>query len=476
MKLFLKTHTYFILISVSILFNFCSEKKEPLDHLIKYVENKKDFSYEIKDSVITDTYKTYHIKMYSGKWLTKQEVNITDWWHWVDVVVPNDVESNKALMFIGGGTRLDNNSFLDSITKEHAVQTKSVIAHISNIPFQPVSFKGSDGKEFYEDDLIAYGWKKFLKNGAKDNDLKWLARFPMTRAVSRAFDVVEKITKHSKIPVSSFFVAGASKRGWTTWTTAAVDSRVIGMAPIVIDMLNVRPSMQNHFKAYGEWSIAIDDYKNHDIMEWMNSKEYEKLLKHVEPYEFIDKFSSIPKFIINGTIDEFFATDSWRFYWDDLKGIKQLQYVPNGNHGLNGDYYMTLKNLMSYYYRVINNIKMPAFDWSIKNDSVYIKIDPKQEYLISKWTSNNPKERDFRIWKVGDSSWIESKVEKNNSGIYVFPKERNDGYTAGLIEVEFYEIEDFPLKLTSGTWIYPDTYPFNEFKPKLPLGTPLISD
>ena len=226
--------------------------------MIKYVENKKDFSYEIKDSVITDTYKTYHIKMYSGKWLTKQEVNITDWWHWVDVVVPNDVESNKALMFIGGGTRLDNNSFLDSITKEHAVQTKSVIAHISNIPFQPVSFKGSDGKEFYEDDLIAYGWKKFLKNGAKDNDLEWLARFPMTRAVSRAFDVVEKITKHSNIPVSSFFVAGASKRGWTTWTTAAVDSRVIGMAPIVIDMLNVRPSMQNHFKAYGEWSIAID--------------------------------------------------------------------------------------------------------------------------------------------------------------------------------------------------------------------------
>ena len=195
MKLFLKTHTYFFLISISILFNFCSEKKEPLDHLIKYVENKKDFSYEIKDSVITDTYKTYHIKMYSGKWLTKQEVNITDWWHWVDVVVPNDVESNKALMFIGGGTRLDNNSFLDSITKEHAVQTKSVIAHISNIPFQPVSFKGSDGKEFYEDDLIAYGWKKFLKNGAKDNDLEWLARFPMTRAVSRAFDVVEKITK-----------------------------------------------------------------------------------------------------------------------------------------------------------------------------------------------------------------------------------------------------------------------------------------
>ena len=45
-----------------------------------------------------------------------------------------------------------------------------------------------------------------------------------------------------------------------------------------------------------------------------------------------------------------------------------------------------------------------------------------------------------------------------------------------IIEVEFNGIEDFPLKLTSGTWIYPDTYPFKEYKPEPPLGTPLLSD
>ena len=154
------------------------------------------------------------------------------------------------------------------------------------------------------------------------------------------------------------------------------------MSPIVIDMLNVRPSMQNHYKAYGEWSIAVEDYENHNIMEWINSKEYDKLLNHVEPYEFIEKFSSIPKFLINGTIDEFFATDSWRFYWNDLKGVKHLQYVPNGNHGLNEDYYMTLKNLISYYYRVINDLKMPTFDWKVDRDSVYVRIDPNQKLSL----------------------------------------------------------------------------------------------
>lgn len=30
------------------------------------------------------------------------------------------------------------------------------------------------------------------------------------------------------------------QRGWTTWTTAAVDKRVIGMVPTVMDLLNIQ--------------------------------------------------------------------------------------------------------------------------------------------------------------------------------------------------------------------------------------------
>ena len=38
--------------------------------------------------------------------------------------------------------------------------------------------------------------------------------------------------------IEKFCVAGASKRGWTTWTTTIVDSRVIGSIPMVMDLLN----------------------------------------------------------------------------------------------------------------------------------------------------------------------------------------------------------------------------------------------
>jgi PhoPQ-activated pathogenicity-related protein len=462
-------NNYLKVILLSFLFICCApnEKEkiysEELQSLISYVQDKSDFNYTIKDTIKSKGASVYRVKMNSGSWLTKELVNEPIWWHWIDIVIPDTLDTSTSLLFIGGGSKFDNDLFLDSLSIQKAIETKSIISHISNIPFQPLKFISSDSIERYEDNLIAYGWNKFLQGGAKKEDAEWLARFPMTRAVVRAMDVIQEITSGSEHAVKKFFISGASKRGWTTWTTAAVDKRVMGIAPLVIDVLNLVPSFDHHYKLYGDWSPAVNDYVEFHIMDWMNTKEFKKLMNYIEPYQFKELFT-MPKLIINGTIDEFFATDSWKFYWEDIPDKKYLQYVPNGNHGLTEGY--RYKNIFSFYDRLIHSRNLPEMEWHIEKDVFHLNLGIDIPYSISLWKINNPNSRDFRIWEVG-RNWKKINIKSNKFGKYEIAAPMSDGYTASLVEVVFYPNSESPITLTTGTHVLPNKYSFSSYKSKI---------
>src|SRR5207249_11816489 len=125
----------------------------------------------------------------------------------------------------------------------------TVCAELLKIPNEPLTYS-YETQERTENGNIAYTWDKFLRTG----DKKWPARLPMTKAAVRAMDTISAFCASDAgghLTVDRFFVAGGSKRGWTTWTTAAVDPRVIAIAPLVIDMLNIEPSFVHHWEAYG---------------------------------------------------------------------------------------------------------------------------------------------------------------------------------------------------------------------------------
>ena len=439
------------------------------NYLKEYVYKKDPaFKYEIIDTFYGDGWKEYYIKMVSGTWLTEKEVNHTEWWHWITIVVPNNVVETEALLMIGGGSNKDQEPRKASeILINTALGTNSVIAEISNIPFQPLNYANDTKDDRYEDDLIAYGWKKFLEQGAKDADVSWLARLPMTRAVVKGMDVIQKVTSDFKITIDKFVVAGASKRGWTTWTTAVVDNRVIAIIPIVIDLLNVMPSFDHHWRCYGEWSPAIDDYVNEGITEWIGSKEYNRLLELVEPYSFIDQLQ-IPKFLINATGDEFFVTDSWKFYWESLIGNKYLQYVPNGNHGLTGTY--NPESLVSFYHAIITNSDIPKFNWYVSNDSIYLNVNTDANYTVKSWEAINENTRDFRVAVIG-KSWKSNKINTtSNDKYYLHVSKPKTGYKAGLLEITIESGTKAPFVFTTGTLVSPNSYQFMPFKPKVPKG------
>ena len=285
---------------------------------------------------------TYILEMTSQAWLTTNEVDRPIWKHWMTIVRPDAVASSKALLFIGGGAndgRVPKSA--DGNLVRIALATKSVVAELKMVPNQPLVFAGeTEGRK--EDSLIAYTWDKFLRTG----DPKWPARLPMTKAAVRAMDTVTAFCaspEGGQVKVDGFVVAGGSKRGWTTWTTAAVDKRVVAIIPIVIDVLNIEPSMLHHYAAYGFWAPAIDNYTAFSIMDWNGTPEYRALMKIEEPYQYRQRFT-MPKFIMNASGDQFFLPDSSQFYFNDLPGVKYLRYVPNADHSLKGsDAYETLQ-------------------------------------------------------------------------------------------------------------------------------------
>ena len=422
------------------------------------------YSYHLVSQTKTEGITTYVLEMTSQSWLTTQEVDRPVWKHWMLIIKPDVVKSSKCLLFIsGGGNGGDPPTKADAMLSPIAKSTGSVVAELKMIPNQPLVFAG-ETKGRGEDSLIAYTWDKFLRTG----DEKWPARLPMTKAAVRALDTVTAFcgsAEGGNAKVDQFVVCGGSKRGWTTWTTAAVDKRVIAIIPCVIDMLNIEPSFIHHWRAYGFWAPAVGDYVQMKLMDWTSTPEYQALMKIVEPYQYRSRLT-MPKFIVNATGDQFFLPDSSQFYYNDLLGTKHLRYVPNADHSLGGsDAPFTL---MSYYGAIVNGTKLPEYSWTVeKDDSLCVTTDQKPS-AVKLWYATNPETRDFRVQKIG-RVWKDQRIEAQENGTYVGKVEKPEkGYTAFMVELTYANGSSPPLKFTTQVKVVPDVLPFEYTQPKVP--------
>ncbi len=456
--------TSFLLIAVSLLPLITSaqapmpaKEKTALD---KYIEAPDpSYKYEIVNKVAGKGYTTFVIKMTSQTWRSTNEVDRNVWWHWMLMVKPDEVKNSKSLLYITGG---NNNSAApkdaDGQIVQIATSTKSVVTELRMVPNQPLTFS-DDKKPRTEDEMIAYTWDKYLKTG----DDSWPARLPMTKAAVRAMDTVVSVcgsAEGGSTKIDGFVVTGGSKRGWTTWTTAAVDKRVVAIVPIVIDLLNVIPSFKHHLAVYGYYAPAVGDYETMGLMDQQDSPRYKELMKIVEPYEYRHRFT-MPKFILNATGDQFFLPDSWQFYYNDLPGVKYLRYVPNTDHSMRGsDAWMTL---LAAYNAILTNAELPQFDWKIEKDGTIRVTTKTKPSEVKLWQASNPGARDFRLTSIG-AKWKSSPLQEQGNGTYVakvpLPKQ---GWTAYMVELTFPSgLLLAPYKFTTGVKVIPDVYPFAE--------------
>ncbi len=424
---------------------------------------------------------TFVIALTSQTWRSADEVNKPVWTHWLTVVRPDKVISNTArsgtaFLFIGGGSLKDPQpkKAPDRVTAL-AEGTNTVVAELSLVPNQPLSFADSKKHPREEDDLVAYSRVKYIITG----DEEWLVRLAMVKSGVRAMDCLQEFLASDDgghLKIDHFVVAGGSKRGWTTWLVGTVDPRVIAIIPLVIDALNSEKITQHHFEAYGFFSPSLKDYVHHGIFPYLiGTPAYHKVLAIEDPYSYRHRERlTIPKFLINAAGDQFFLPDGSQFYFADMPPEKHLRYTPNAKHNLKGS--DALESLQAFYQAILDNHPRPRYSWKKEpnGDLEVTTEDTPRE--VNLWQATNPKARDFRLDVIG-KAWHSTPITTDKPGhYYAHVSAPSTGYTAFFVELVYDSGGKYPFKFTTEVSVVPDVLPYKWKDAKAKLGPELKTE
>ena len=172
----------------------------------------------------------------------------------------------------------------------------------------------------------------------------------MVKSAVRGMDAVQEFSKKTlNHDINRFVVSGASKRGWTTWLTGASDKRVVAIAPMVIDILNMPVNLDYQVKMWKDYSVQIEDYVKLGIPQTASTDKGAAITAMVDPYSYRKKLT-MPKMLFMGTNDEYWTVDAIKHYIDSIPGENFVHYVPNVGHDL-GDKKQAMAALSAFYGR-----------------------------------------------------------------------------------------------------------------------------
>lgn len=429
--------------------------------LDRYVAAADDsYAWKLAKTIAGDGYTGYVIDLTSQSWRTEADVDRTLWKHWLTIIKPDAVKANTALLYITHGKNGDDPpAEVDSRSLKMAMETGTVVADLRMVPNQTLRFADSRRHDRQEDDLIAYSRVKYMITG----DETWLVRLPMVKSGVRAMDAIGEFmatTEGGEIKVDQFVIAGASKRGWTTWLVGLVDKRVIGMMPLVIDALNTEAVTRHHYEAYGFFSPSLGDYVRHGLYPHkLGSPEFAAVLKIEDPYMYRHRERmKIPKYVINASGDQYFLPDNSQYYFLDLPDEKLLRYVPNTKHNLAGS--DARESMIAFYDSLIHQRKRPDYSWTIRDDGSIEAETNSQPIQVNLWQATNKDARDFRLDTIG-AAWTSTPIAAGGQGKWVGKVEQPaEGFTAFMIEFVFDSGGKYPLKATTDIKVIPDLLPF----------------
>ncbi|MFO0842644.1 MAG: PhoPQ-activated protein PqaA family protein [Gemmataceae bacterium] len=392
--------------------------------LAEYVKKPDpSFAWKLKRQTLVNGAKVYTLDLTSQTW---QGI---PWKHDLVVVLPADVKPTATMFLWNQGGKAGVGSLL--LAGDLAAKMRAPVAFLFGVPAQPLF------DNLKEDALIAETFVRYLRT--KDED--WPLLFPMAKSVVKAMDALQAFSKDElKTDVKDFVVSGASKRGWTTWLTAAADPRVKAIVPMVIDTLNMQKQLPYQLESFGHYSDQIRDYTARKLAPPPKTPEAQKLWAMVDPWVYRDRFQ-MPKLILNGTNDPYWTQDALNLYWDDLPGDKWICYAPNAGHNLeekgpDGKKALTRAggSLPAFARAYIHGKPLPRLSWKHGERGGKFTLSVTSDVAPAKarlWVADAPT-RDFR-----KSTWKEQSVSLDRGQASAEAEPPASGCRAFFIECEY---------------------------------------
>lgn len=360
---------------------FCfhqSELKAESNPLVRYVQARDD-SFMWRQVEGVEGFVTLEVRSQTWRGIP--------WMHNVVFFEGRALKTGQpTLIFLSGGSaKSEDLAVIRRVSELSGIST----ALITNIPNQPLF---GDRRE---DALLAYTFDQYARTGESD----WPVIFPMVKSIVKGMDAISHFTAGRAM---EFAVSGASKRGWISYLVAAVDARVVGIAPRVFDMLNMHEQSRWQREVYGSYSHKLKDYSELGLIDKMLSDpRVAELTQWVDPFHYRQRLK-IPKLVLLGTNDPYWVVDSQRFYWSELPGPKALVQFPNKGHSLGEDAFISISNWAQYLgskkplpevsWRVQEGEDMPSYEVRFsavpKNVNLWSACSNTRDLRKSNWSSS----------------------------------------------------------------------------------------
>ena len=238
------------------------------------------------------------------------------WRHEISVVEhPDPVADHACVIEITGD---DAGPRDDEVSLGFSLAARLPVLTLFNVPNHPLF-------DLCEDALLAFSFLQALGN----NDPEWAALVPMVKSVLAAMSAA---TELSDGRWTRFVLTGASKRGWSTWLTAATgDHRIIGAAPRMYDNLRSAAQMTKQVRDWDGYSPMIEDYTAVGLQEMIADGPAAELAQWLDPGTYA-KLIDVPQLVINGANDPFWCVDASSEYEDDLAEEAAFVVCPDTKH------------------------------------------------------------------------------------------------------------------------------------------------